>query len=191
VTAPAGDARVEPCVAGTTVLETRRVLEEMLGAPTVEAALAKLPVADRARYDETLPVSWVPTRILDEFTLELANLTGRTAENITVSAARMSVERSFRTVWRMLLRVTTDEMLVTKTPSFYARSFNVGSLTSKIPRPGIAELVLHGWPDVSDLQILGLGAGVEATLKVAGRQGVRMQTKRTFDGAQLTASWRA
>jgi hypothetical protein len=180
----------EPSVAGMTVLQTRKVLEEMYGAATLAAAISKLPPGDRARYDETIAVSWVPTRILDQVTVELGLLTGRLPESIQRSAARTSVERTFRTAWRILLRVTTDEMLVTRTPSFYSRSFSVGALTSKIPRPGVAEIVLHAWPDVSDLQIAGLAAGIEATLIVAGRQGVHMATRRTSDGAAMSATWR-
>ena len=181
----------EPCIAGTTVLETRKVFEEMVGAPMVAAAVARLPEADRRLYVEALPISWTPPRITDQLTIEISRLDGRSAENLAIASARLSVERSLRTVWRMLLRVTTDEMLVTRTPTIFGRSYNCGLLVSRIARPGVADVALKQWPEVSDLQIVAIGAGIEAALRVAGRQNLRMTWKRMLDGAQWAITWRA
>ena len=181
----------EPCIAGTTVLETRKVFDEMVGAPMVDTAIARLPEADRRLYLEALPVSWIPTRIVDQVTVEISRLDGRSPENLQIASARLSVERSLRGVWRMLLRVTTDDMLVTRTPTIFGRSYNCGLLVSRISRPGVADVALKQWPDVSDLQIVAIGAGIEAALRVAGRQNLRMTWKRSLEGAQWAITWRA
>jgi hypothetical protein len=181
----------EPCIVGTTVLETRKVFVEMVGAAMLAAAVAKLPEADRRLYSEALAVSWIPTRIVDQLTIEISRLDGRSPENLAIASARLSVERSLRTVWRMLLRVTTDEMLVTRTPTIFGRSYNCGLLVSKISRPGVADVTLRQWSEVSDLQIVAIGAGIEAALRVAGRQNLRSNWKRSLDGAHWAITWRA
>jgi hypothetical protein len=90
----------------------------------------------------------------------------------------------------VLLRFTTDQAIVARTPVFYARSFNVGQLSTEMVQPGMARVRLTGWPDVPQLTTIGLMVGIETVLRVAGRADVKMGQHRTQHGAEFLATWR-
>jgi hypothetical protein len=58
-----------------------------------------------------------------------------------------------------------------------------------VDSPGHGVVTLQEWPTVSDEQMIGIAAGVEAVLQTAGRTGVVVRWKRTADGAQYTLAW--
>jgi hypothetical protein len=108
----------------------------------------------------------------------------------TTSMARTSIERTLHTLWRILLRFTSDEAIVTRTPVFFGRSFNVGTLATEIVGPGMARIRLTEWPEVPQLTMVGISVGIETVLSVAGRTQVRANMHRTADGAEFLATWR-
>ena len=55
---------------------------------------------------------------------------------------------------------------------------------------GAATLTQSGWPEISDLQIIGVAAGVETVLRCAGREGVKLTWRRTPTGVEISATWR-
>jgi len=178
------------CVSGVNVLGQRAALEQLVGEEAFKAALDKLPASFRATYDTVTPLSWVPIPILETMLLTVAEHTGRDPQSLQAESVRMSVERTLRTVWRVLLRFTSDDALVSRTPVFYNKTFNRGALATKIVTPGCAEIVLTGWPEVPSLQLLALGVGIEGVLYAAGRRELRSSCERTADGARYTVSWR-
>ena len=104
--------------------------------------------------------------------------------------ARRAVERTFKTVWRLLLRLTSDEALLKRASAIYARWRNTGQLSARIIEPGLAELRLTGWPGVSDRQLRIIGISVQTAVVLAGGHDVRFDFEATRDGALYALRWR-
>jgi hypothetical protein len=95
-----------------------------------------------------------------------------------------------KTVWRALLRLTTDNALITRTPVIFSRSYNRGRLTASIPVPGRGEITLDEWPDAPEWPLRATRIGVETVLRLAGRKDVRVVAERRPQGAFFLATWR-
>lgn len=90
----------------------------------------------------------------------------------------------------MLLRLTSDSALVSRTPVLYAKSYNRGRLVASIVFGGRGHVELLDWPDVPDWPIRGTQAGIETGLEIAGRRNVRVEPTRTRTGASFHVTWR-
>lgn len=180
----------EPAVAGTMVHNTLEFFRQRYGAPHLEAALGALPVADREAL-EVLPIGWAPLRALVRLYEQLSQRHDVSVEKLHSEAARWSAERTLSTIWRTLLRFTSDSALVQRAPVIYGRTWSKGALSARPLGAGRAELVLSGWPDVPEFALRSLRIGIGTTLELAGRGEVRMTSDRTPDGAIFHASWRS
>lgn len=179
-------------MSGANIILTRRALETLVGAELVARALASLPRESAEAYTGVTPVGWVPVRIVDAVTQAVAAAAASsewTPERLSEESARLGVESLMKGLWRVILRFTSDEALVARTPLIYSKTFNVGRLESIIPRPGIAEVTHSGWATITDLQIVGLGAGIQTVLRCAGRKDAKVSVKRTPTGAFFTGTW--
>ena len=103
-----------------------------------------------------------------------------------VSAAS---ERTFATLWRMLLRVGGPRFVMTRAPVVYAKTYDTGAMESGEVGESGGRFVLRGWPEVPEFVLRGLRAGMTVALENVGRSGVRIDSTRTADGAVFTASW--
>jgi hypothetical protein len=90
----------------------------------------------------------------------------------------------------MLLRVSTDSALVSRTPVIFGKSYNRGRLVATVLFSGRGEVELLDWADVPDWPIRGTQAGIETGLRIAGRRNVRVESKRTRTGASFHVTWR-
>jgi hypothetical protein len=177
-------------VNATNVLLTRRVHESLVGADVVARAIASLPRETAEAWENAGTVGWVPVACVDDVTRAVAaHAPGWTPERLGAESARRSVEMLMKTLWRIMLRFTSDEALVARTPLLYSKTFNVGRLESAFPRPGVAEVVHAGWPEITDLQVIGLANGIEAVLDCAGRASPKVVWRRTASGVLFLASW--
>ena len=183
-------ARIEPKTSGALFIDQLDVLREVVGKDTVDGALRNLPPATRDELAQVLPMTWMRTQLAEDVFNAIADAAGRERFGLHAQIVRMGVERTLKTLWRLILRFTTDAALVQRTPLIYSKTFDRGELTSRIAAPGRSELTLEGWPDISEMQIRGLAMGIETVLKVAGRKDVRMTWDRTSEGAFFVASWR-
>jgi hypothetical protein len=182
----------EPCLSGVSILNSRQSLEEVAGKEAVERAIAELSAADRAAYLAVTAGSWLPVRIADE----LQRAVAREAQvpfdgfpQFVREFSHRSVARMVGTVWRFFLQLTSDEALIERTPDMHRKAYNVGHLTAEVESPGRALVKLTEWPNISDEQLIGIAAGIEAVLQAAGRKSVVLKWKRNADGAEYTASW--
>jgi hypothetical protein len=89
----------------------------------------------------------------------------------------------------MLLRLSSDEALIKRTPMIYSRSRNVGELSARIVEPGRAELKLTEWPEITDRQMRSVGVGIESVIALTGRRSVQMRCTRTASGAVFDLRW--
>jgi hypothetical protein len=180
-----------PSTSGIAVMDLLHALAEMVGHENIELAKARLSPAQREEIAALTAVSWLPNTTLGVFVDELARCAGRDAEEMIDQAVRGAVDRTFKTVWRMFLRVTSDEALIKRTPIIYQRSRNTGQLSARILEPGHAEVLLTHWPDISDRHLRTIGVSIASVVELAGRRDVRMTAQRTPDGGRYQLRWRS
>jgi hypothetical protein len=180
-----------PSTSGIAVLDLLYVLARMVGEENIERAKARLSPAQREELDTLTAVSWLPNATLSMFLDELARCARRDPEEMIDQAVREAVDRTFKTVWRMFLRVTSDEALIKRTPLIYQRSRNTGQLGARILEPGHAEVLLTDWPDVPDRHLRTIGVSIASVVELAGRRDVRMTAQRTPEGGRYDLRWRS
>jgi hypothetical protein len=179
-----------PCVAGVAVLDLVRELEEMIGSQYLSLARAALSPEQRNELEEVTAVSWVRMSTSSVFIDAVGSVSGRDPEALVDEAVRRATARTFKTVWRMLLRLTTDDALIKRTPMIYARGRNIGQLEARLIGPGNGELLLSRWPDPPPRQIRVISISVEVVLSLAGRRDAGCEYERKRDGARFTLRWR-
>lgn len=173
------------------MLDQIRVMEELAGAEAVRLARESLLPPHRETFSNVLPVSWLDSDACNEFMVRVAQQIGQDPERFAVDVVRRGVERTLNTLWRIILRFTSDAALVQRTPMLYSKTYDVGELTSRIDRPGRADIELRGWPGVPRMDLIGLATGIETVLRCSGRKDVRVDFERRHDGAAFVATWQA
>lgn len=182
-------ASTAPMIRGAIVLNNLVGFTEVVGRDVVERATASLPEALRAEVGAIVSASWVRADLVDRLFGAIAITAKRAPEELFPDAIERGVYRTLSTVWRALLQITTDAMLVKRTPAVFARTYTRGKLSSKFLGESRAEVDLLDWPDVSPTRLLAISSGIRAVLKIAGRTDVRVTTERTTDGARFHARW--
>lgn len=178
-----------PSLSGAIVLRNLDAFRAEVGPQSVARAIASLPDAQQAEIEALVPSSWIPVATVDAAYQAIATQAGRDLLELYPVVVRQGVANALRSVWKWLLRLTTDRALVSRTPIIYRRGHSVGELTTRIVAPGHAEVVLTGWSDIPPLRQLGVACGIRATLEVAGRRNVEVTHDPTPDGVAFTARW--
>jgi hypothetical protein len=177
-------------VSGALASNLAVVVRELSGNAVVTGALERVSPDVRAEFESVTSVGWVRVSTLEQVFSEIAADVGKSVADLHTEVARISIERTMRTVWRVLLRLTTDSALISRTPVIFARSYNRGKLFSSIPEPGRGEIMLSDWPDAPAWPIRATRIGVETVLRLAGRKDARVTSERRPDGAFFLATWR-
>jgi len=165
-------------------------MQARYGSAVFERTLKRLAAGDRELIEHALPIDWIPIRIQEAFYAALAQETGKPLEELHTDVARESTARTLRTIWRVLLRFTSDTALVARAPIFFEKSFSRGRLSAELEAPGKARLRVRGWPDIPEFSLRGVRIGIETVLREAGRREVQVASERVPDGADLSASWK-
>lgn len=171
------------------MLDQIRVMEELAGPDAMRAALQALPEDRRAQLEHVMPVSWLDSDLSNDYIAAVAREIGRRPEDFQVEVVRRGVERTLNTLWRIILKFTSDAALVKRTPLLYSKTYDVGELTSRIDQPGRADVELRGWPEVPRMDLVGLATGIETVLRCAGRKDVSVRWERRPFGAAFIATW--
>lgn len=183
-----GDGSV-PSLSGAIVLRNIESFRRLVGAKPVELAYAALPEDQRARLRAAVPAAWLRAEDVDALYAAIAEAAGEDLMTIYPSVVRDGVEQTLRSVWKVLLRVTTPRGLLKRAPIVYGRSHSVGKVVPNVLKPGLAHVDLTGWPGMSDLRRVGVAAGIEALLFVAGRKNPKATFRATEDGAVFQLTW--
>lgn len=180
-----------PRANGALIAKEREQMERLVGAATVHAALRRVPPSVRLSYEGLTALTRIPTDDVEAVYYAIAEEAGRDPLELHREVVRHAVEDALRTMWRLLLRFTSDDAIIRRTPLFFARGLSRGALSARMTGRGEAEIRLTGWPGVSVMQLNGISAAIEAELLCAGRRQVRVDAQRTLDGGRFEARWDA
>lgn len=184
--ASSGEAHIH----GAVVLDQRKAYAEIVGTDVLEAAIDSLPEDRQREYREVLAVGWIRCTTVAAVVEAVARRVGRDPLELDAVVVRKGVERTFGTLWRVLLRLASDAQIVTRAPVLYGKTYDKGSFTAHLLGPGHAECRLVDFPEITELDLQGLGIGVVEALKISGRSDVRHVATRTKDGARIEVRWR-
>jgi hypothetical protein len=177
MTTPAPEARIF----GAVILDQRRVMESLAGHAIVEGAVAALPDDRRAEYQSLRFLSWCRHRTATAVTAEVANRLGRMPEEFTREVVRTGVARMFRGPWAIFLRIPSNEALVKRAALVFSKTCDRGKVVATAISDTQAEVRVEGWPEAERLDLVALGAGIEAMLITAGRGPVEVRCRTDSD----------
>lgn len=175
---------------GSGVLARRRAHESKLGAAKVRQVLDTLDPELRLEFDGATSVSWVRIATVEAVSDAMAAEAKRDPETWHDETVRLGTIETFKTVWRVMLRFTSDEALVMRAATMYSKTRNVGRLSARIPQPGRAELSLTGFPNMRPRWARAVAIGIEVVLSLTGRELAVVSSSVQADGAQFVARWR-
>ncbi len=179
-----------PRVFGALVVPQRAGLVARFGEDVLRRALERIPRDEREEYEAVRADTWCRSATVESVVVEVARGGGVDVRALTDETIHEVVRGTVGKLWRVLMTMTSDLTLLSRTPMFYARSYDRGSLTGERVAPGRAELVLEGWHDVPELQAIGIAAGVRAVMELAGRAEVRVVWRRDGELARFDVTWR-
>jgi hypothetical protein len=182
-------AEVVQCVSGVSLMHFRDAVAKLFGREVIVRGAARLAPEERAQLEALSAIGWVPVETLAHAVDAWAEAAGVSAEELTVRGVREATRQSFATVWRVLLRLTTDDALVARAPLLYARVRNAGTLGVTALGARDAQLALTGWRDSTERQLLSLAVSFETILELTGRPHARCTFKRTSDGGTFRLRW--
>jgi hypothetical protein len=185
---PIATAEGEACMSGAVMTIGRETTREIIGEAAYERALASVPAAIAAEYRRVTPLTWVPLSIVEPVILAMGEAAGRDPLDLQDQVARTTVERSLRSIWRVFLKLTWNEALLSRVPVIYAKSYNRGRLVTSSPRRDRAIVELVDWPDAPAHIVRTTRVGLEVTFQAAGRERARVSLERTATGALYVAA---
>jgi hypothetical protein len=176
-------------LSGTFVVRHRELFKQRFGEQTLRRALELLPAEVRDAFSTATAQSWVPVVHVQAVYDAMARVLGRDPVDLHFEIGRAASEQTVRALWRALLRISSDSVLVSQAPVFYPKAWNRGTLHVKLLEPGHAEARLDGWPDAPAFTIRGVRIALEVVLNLAGRKNIEVQMERTPVGAVFRARW--
>lgn len=179
----------EPTISGALITQHRGILVELVGQPVLTSALARLSPADREAIEGATSLSFIPIRTADALYRAIGAESGRDYAHLHEQVSRMAVDRALKTIWRLLLRFTSDEALVARTPVIFTKAFPQGVLHPRVTGPGRAEIRVESWPNMPEYAVRGTRVAVESVLRLAGRSNVKITVEPTQDGVIYHTSW--
>lgn len=135
------------------------------------------------------PLTWIRIDVLERAYEAFAREARTDVETLHTRIASEVVGRTVTSIWRVVLRIANDDLLIARAPAIFKRSYQQGSVTVTRSSPGKAELRVADWPDISEFALRGMRVGIESTLRAAGRKNPRGSAARVRDGAILRFEW--
>ncbi len=181
----------EPKLSGQSVLDTRWAFEQVIGADAMRRALETVKSSARGVYESTSALTWVPYSAIRLVHDAYAREAGRPVDELLAEVVPLSAERSLTTVWRPLLRTTTDEALLARLASMYARSRSRGTMSARMTGLGAAIVDVTDWASLPERDIAPIALAIGTFLRLSGRESPAVQATRTASGVQFRLTWRA
>lgn len=181
--------RTVPSLSGAVFLRNVEFFRKEVGSAAVESAFASLPQDQRDRLHAAVPAAWMWATDVDDLYYAIADASGRELLSFYSQVVRQGIEQTLRSVWRVLIRLSSPRALLLRAPIVYGRGHSAGTIVPTILGPGRAKAVLTGWRGMSDLRRVGVATGIETLLSVSGRQDCSVEFEATVDGAVFHVSW--
>jgi hypothetical protein len=172
-----------PAVAGTRVLNMRDVVLERFGREPLNRALSTLPAEVREEYLALSPISWVQTTTDYAVHDAIAKELGKDPIAFHEGLLREAMQRSFKTLWRIFLRFTSDEALLARAPIIYAKTRNTGTLVGRMVSRTHGELTLSTYPKIAPRDGRSIAIGLHTVLVLTGRNNASVTESMRPDGA--------
>ncbi len=180
----------EPAIYGAVIVVMRRVLIEYVGRDVYDRAIARLAPDVAEAYDRANALDWVPVRVVEAVARACAELTGEDWAALNDEVSRRGARNAYNTLWRIFMRFSSDEALMTRGPMIFGKTYNLGRVHTDFPGAGRALIQLE-WPDVPELVVRTMRVGAEELLLAGGREGVQIRIERSPGGATLHCRWEA
>ena len=175
-------------MAGAVMTTGREVTRQIIGDAAYERALASVPPHVANEYRGVTSVTWVPLSVVEPVIMAMGHAAGRDPMALQDDVARTTVERSLRSIWRIFLRFTSNEAILSRVPIIFAKSYNRGRLVTSPVRDGRVQIELLDWPNAPTHILRNTRVGLEATFHAAGRTGAHVSLERTPNGALYVVS---
>jgi hypothetical protein len=117
-------------------------------------------------------LSWCRHTTATEVVVRVGAALGKRPEAFQAEVVRAGVERLFSGIWKVLLKFSSDEALIKRSALLYSKACDRGTMSAESLSPGHVKLTLSEWPEIPDLAIIALAAGIESVLHVVGRRAV-------------------
>ncbi len=176
-------------ISGAMVHSHIMALQRRLTAAGYERRFQELSKEDQEHLRLVTALSWVRIDALERLYTLLAVDARLTVAQLHTEIASEVVGRTVTSIWKAILRVANDDMLMSRAPAIFKRAYQQGAVTINRSSPGMAELKVAAWPDISEFALRGMRVGIESTLRAAGRKNPRGAATRTRDGALIRFDW--
>lgn len=180
----------EPKLSGQAVLDTRWAFEQVIGADAMRRARETLKASARGAYESATALTWVPYSAVRLVHDAYAREAGRELDELLAEVVPLSAERSLTTVWRPLLHATTDDALLARLASMYARSRSRGTMCARMAGLGAAIVELTDWASVPERDVQPIALSIATYLRLTGRENASVKATRTASGLQFRVTWR-
>lgn len=165
------------------LLDQLAVARELVGDAAVARALLLVDAESREEHASLLPVSMVSLATVDAIHDAVAAVVGEDPVAWHRRVIRQGTERTFATVWRFFLRLTTLEAITKRVATVFSKTFDRGAMTASTTAPGVVVMTLTGWPDVGARQLIAVEIATESVMHLSGRKHTTVRWTRTPDGA--------
>ena len=176
-------------ISGAMVRSHIAALQTRVGPALYDQLFNQLGREDQEDLRLVTPLSWVRIDALERLYTLLAPSQKLSVAELHTQIASQVVGQAVTTIWRALLRLTSDNLLVSKTPVIFKRAYQQGSAKVIKSQPREAEIEVQDWPEMSEFALRGLRVGIESTLRAAGRSNPRGVGRRTREGAIIRLEW--
>lgn len=166
-------------------------LEQIVGRAAYDAGMAALPPEVRAEIEHATTMSWVRMGSSSALVDAAARTAKREPEEVYDEVVKRGVELTYRGIWRVLIRFTTAETLVTRAALLYSKTRDKGKLGATLVRPGYAELRVTDWPRMEERYIRSIAITAKTLLVLSGERDASTTHAATRDGAVVRVRWGA
>lgn len=171
-----------PMVAATLLRDQISLANEVYGADVVEAAMLDLSPEDAESLQTATALGWIPLSTTHAFHRALARAAGRDEVESLVHLVRAGTQRTFTTVWRMFLRLTSLKQMVRRGATVFHKTYNRGHVEVTLPNPETMRLTVTEWPGFPEYEAHALAAGLQSIIEVSGRKRTKVRWQLTSDG---------
>jgi len=178
-----------PRVSGALLRDQHPFMVAIAGQAAMDRALASLEPAAREEYESMVSISWCSITTVTAVAHAVAREANLDVTEMKRQVIRAGAQKTLNTLWRFLLRHTSDEALMRRMPIIYTKTYDSGQLTARMVGPGHAESVVSGWDYLPTLDGDALGYGAQTVLELAGRTDVKVKWIRVPGGARYDAYW--